>query len=195
MNKHSLALLALAAALAIAPAARADSFDIAFSGPGGVTGSATLDAIFEGPGVWLLDSGSGTFDDGFGPSAINLIANPAGPGGSSLSPSGFLSYDDLLFPWDGPNELLTVNGLLFSYEGMELNLWQGGGGPGTDGGNEASGLGNGPGGSGTFTITSMDILPSETPEPGTLLLMGSGLCSLAGIVSRKAAKARLTKRI
>jgi len=103
MKIHSLALLALAAALAIAPAARADSFDFTFTDAGGVSGSGTLFGTFEGPGVWLLTSGSGTFDDGTtGLLPIDLVANPNGPDNSSLSTSGLFAYDDLLTPWVRP---------------------------------------------------------------------------------------------
>src|ERR1035438_8937047 len=83
MKIQSIALFALAAALAVAPTARADSFDFTFS-DGSVSGSGTLFGTFEGSGVWLLTSGSGTFDDGTtGLLPIDLVANPNGPGNSS----------------------------------------------------------------------------------------------------------------
>jgi len=187
MKIQSLALFVLATALAISPAARADSFDFTFTDAGGVSGSGTLFGTFEGPGVWLLTSGSGTFDDGStGLLPIDLVANPNGPGNSSLSTSNLFAYDDLLTPWAGAGQLLTVNGLDFTFNSSELNLYQTGGGPGTDGWFEDNGSGDT---TGTFTITSMDILPSESPEPGSLVLFGTGLIGLAGAVMRKGRQA------
>lgn len=183
MKIQSLALFVLAAALAISPAARADSFDFTFTDAGGVSGSGTLFGTFEGPGVWLLTSGSGTFDDGTtGLLPIDLVANPNGPDNSSLSTSGLFAYDDLLTPWGAPAQVLTINGLDFTFNSSELNLYQTGGGPGTDGWFEDNLSGDT---TGTFTITSMDILPSESPEPGSLVLFGTGLIGLAGAVMRK----------
>jgi hypothetical protein len=78
--------------------------------------------------------------------------------------------------------VLTINGLDFTFNSSELNLYQTGGGPGTDGWFEDNLSGDT---TGTFTITSMDILPSESPEPGSLVLFGTGLIGLAGAVMRK----------
>ncbi len=61
---------------------------------------------------------------------------------------------------------------------QELNLWQSGGGPGTDGWAEDSGNS----GAGTFEITSYDIPASETPEPGSAILLSTGVLALAGLI-------------
>jgi hypothetical protein len=173
----------------MAPAAKAntDSFGFSYTAPGGVSGSGTLFGTYEGPFQWLLDSGTGTFDDGSGSASISLVANPNGPVNSSLSPSASFTYDDLFTPWAGPGETLTVNGLLFLMGGQELNLWQNGGGPGFDGWAEQSGgLGYG-----TFSITAYNVPLSEqpTPEPGSMLLLGTGLSGLAGLLLRRRALA------
>ena len=171
MMNWRIALLGLAAALAVTPAAMADSFKFYFSGPGGVSGSGTLFATSEGAGKWLVTSGTGTFNDGSVSGSISLIANPYGIANSALSPSGSLAYDDLLYTDLGPGQVLTPDGLLFSFDGMDLNLWEGGF-PFADGWNESDGAG----GEGEFILT---------PEPGSLLLLGTGLLGLAAVLFRK----------
>ncbi|MGA3082068.1 MAG: PEP-CTERM sorting domain-containing protein [Terracidiphilus sp.] len=182
MKKGSLALFALVTALAISPVAKAatDSFDFTFT-DGGVSGSGILYGTFQGPGVWLLDSGTGTFNDGSGSGVINLVANPSYPG-SSVDADVMFAYDDQLTLWNGPNQFLDVLGLDFTYGGLDLNIYQSGGGPGTDGWYESNTNGDQ---LGTFNITAFNIQPAESPEPGSLLLLGTGLFALAVVVLRK----------
>ncbi len=185
MKKHAFALMALATALAISPVVRADSFNFTFTDAGGVSGSGTLEGTFEGPYEWLITSGTGTFNDGSGSGAITLVANPNGPGSPSLDPDDLFAYDDLLFPFNGPNQYLDPDGLYFTYGSLELNLYQLGGGPGDDGWYENNGNGDS---LGTFTITARDVLPSEAPpvpEPGTAVFLGTGLLLLAGLTKRR----------
>jgi hypothetical protein len=193
MRKWPIAFFALAAALAIAPAAKADSFDFSFT-DGAVSGSGTLTGTFEGPGSpWLITGcTSCTFDDGDDSGSVSLVANPAGPGGSSVADGGNITYDDLLDLFQVSGAYLTENGLLLQFgDDNDINIFfdysVGGGGPVYYGWYDSEG--NGDYGfesaTGSFTITSYDISTSETPEPGTLPLMATGLFGLAFILLRK----------
>jgi PEP-CTERM motif len=186
------AVLALAAALAMAPAAKADTFDFTFS-DGGVVGSGTLTGTFEGFGnPWLItDCAACTFSDGDDSGSVSLVANPNGPGGSNAV--GGITYDDLLDLFQVSGTYLTENGLLFEFgSGDYLNIFfgysVGGGGPVYYGWYDSP-QGNGDFGfeseTGSFTITSYDIPASETPEPGTLLLMATGMLGLGVFLYRK----------
>lgn len=175
MRKKLLALLALVAALAISPNLHADTFTFKFTDIGGVSGSGSLEGTKIAPRTWLIDSATGTFNDGTNSGAISLVTNPNAPGSTAVA--GF-AYDDLLHPLDGPNQYLDTDGLLFNFAGMYLNLWQLGGGPGTDSWNESNGAGDSFPPTGTFALTSN---PAAVPEPGTLLLAATGLLGLAAI--------------
>jgi hypothetical protein len=191
MKKQSFALLALALALASSPAAWADSFDFTFTDISGVSGSGTLTGTYEGLGnPWLITGGSATFNDGVDSGAVSLIANPSGPGGSTQVAG--IGYDDLLDPFQVQGTYLDSDGLLFQFgNGDYLNIYfdhSVGGGPNYYGWDDSLGNGDDAIGftTGSFSITSYDLPPSEipTPEPGGFLLLGSGLCALAGLVLR-----------
>ena len=188
MKKSLFAFLALAAALAIAPAAKADSFGFIYTAPGGVSGSGILVGTDLGYNVslasdeWLISSViDGTFNDGTNSGSISLIQNPDTINGSPQSdPYSYFVYDDLLYPTGSGGQNLDYDGLLFNFDGMELNLWEGSF-PYTEGWAEYNPVTTDTNfGSGIFYIT---------PEPGSFLLLGTGLFALAGLLLRRRASA------
>lgn len=172
MRKASILFLVLAASLAAAPLAKAgsDSFNFVFT-DGNVSGSGTLYGSYESSGAWLLTSGTGAFNDGSRSGTISLVTNPNGPGDISQSPSGYFGYDDLLYLWSGPDQILDEAGLLFSFNSMELNLWQGGIGPGPGGWADNFGDGDQ---NGTFAITSYNIQQTPLTISGTAVIVTPG---------------------
>lgn len=174
MKRFGLTLLALATALAISPAARADDFTFNYSGTAGETGTLDLQGANEGSGVWLITSGGGIFDDGVDSGTITLIPLPPGtPVGSAIT-IGDLAYNDLLYPMSQVGQFVDENGLLFQFaDGDYLNLYYYFGQI-----DWSDNLGNT--GIGTLALSSVTV----TPEPGTLLLMGTGLMLLVGLQMR-----------
>jgi hypothetical protein len=159
---------------------------------------------------------SGTFDITNGPSEVFAATPtvPADPGANAYNPTtssdGKFLFDNLLYPeYAGVgtgNGILDWGGLLIEFSnGYELNIFSGsfGAGGGTtapgdsyfyfaDNGSYDSnnpitaGGGSGGGGSGGGGGPASGSL--SAPEPGSLLLLGSGLFGLAFVLQRKAVK-------
>jgi len=178
MKKFSLALLALATALAITPAALADSFIFTASGTDwNVVGR--LDGNQLSPGVFDISTGSYIDINGL---SASLVANPT-PGILNTS-LGFVNYDDKLTPPPGAPSV-TNGGLLFLLAGGDYaNIWSVGNDMFFDtyDGTTGQWLNNGLNGE---IATSSDVTP--TPEPGSLFLLGTGLLGLGFLVRRQLA--------
>jgi hypothetical protein len=216
VKKVLFALIASAAALAITPAAMADSTFIYSFTWGGIVASGTLTGSSNGAGLFDISSGTisltGADINGIGGF---LLPNTDGNGdgtttNTTLSGGGtYLQYDDLLSttnsaPAIGGNnggDALDGWGLIFNLNGSAISIW--GNGPGnyslfeanniTTNGNTIYNQAEYDGGS--FNI-SLESSPSAndltvTPEPGSWLLLGTGLLGLAVFLYRKATPARL----
>jgi hypothetical protein len=224
ISRWSVAAFALAAALIVAPAAKADTFAFSFSG-GGLSGSGLINVssapVAGVPGAYQITGISGTFSDANAgvsnaaitglqttslPSGINADGTFVPPGAQS---DGFpFSFDNLLYPGGnspavcpppGPGDpeppypfgggYLDIYGLYFNVAGgYSVDLWSNGVVPGFG---LTYGVGDAKNGTvlntfgEPFSGTSVSISVAPTPEPGTLLLLGTGALGFAGSFARR----------
>ena len=184
MKKFCLALFAIAAVLAITPAALADTFAFEFDSSG-ATITGTLTGNLSSPGVYAITGVSATLNDTSWPSGngvYDLVSDPSSPNPTnSTVPVDWFTYDDLLTPGAPQGAILDADGLYFydSSLGMAINIWGNGAGL-PDTWELADSGGYRVGGNGDFSVSEI------TPEPSSLLLLGTGLLGLAFVTFRKA---------
>jgi hypothetical protein len=183
MKKISLVMLVLAIALAAAPATRADSFKITFSGSG-ISGSGVISGTSNAGGWYDITSGSLVINGLV--SSVDPTSDAAVNG--NINNDGLFYFDNYL--WSNASPYVDDSGLVFKLSnGTYLNLFY------WDAdvsdvaslnnlylGQDVALIGNLSTWSDLSNSVVVNVSVEATPEPSSLLLLGTGLLLLGGLL-------------
>lgn len=164
MNRFRLLLLGALLGLATPPVF-ADSFLFSYSGSGIVASGTLTGALTQSPGVYEISAITGTRNgaiitelDTKADYADQLLYYPATNTGTALNPSP-----------------LDISGIAYLVGQNSYNIYSSGAQPALVENDESSPLT-------AFSVTQVAV----TPEPGSLVLLGSGILSMMGVIRRRA---------
>ncbi len=190
MNKLTLGFLAFATAIAIAPTASADTITGSLGVTGGTDQWSATGITFNNPSAIARDA-TGDYGILLG---VSPATTPATINGTTLT---FATPDELVFTVSGASDAtFTITGpILVSLDTGEFLDISGTGTLTLAGYSATPGIfsfdstdssdSSGTTGSSTYGFDITATPAAVTPEPGSLVLLGSGLFVLAGMLRRK----------
>ena len=157
--------VALAAILATVPAAKADSFAYTISGAT-LNGWINMDVTSLGSGQYFIRSVAGDLTS---PDFSGAFSSPTIPGTPGYYNDGLFQVDNILTPL--APQVLDYLGVYFNDQGLNVNIW-----------NQDDQFYWGDTGS-LYGFNAVSVTP--TPEPESLVLLGTGLLGFATLIHRR----------